>query len=149
MNRFTNTNNHAKSHKFTRWALFDQNLYFLEKLPHMQINHLKTAYTHVSAISGVIWAFQWTASQIPKITQNHANSRVEPYLTESCTFSKNCPTCRLITLKQHIQHVSAILGVIWAFQRTNSQIPKITQTHELSPIWPKIVVSRKVAPHAD
>ena len=149
MNRFTNTNNHAKSRKFTRWALFDQKLHFLNILPHMQINHLKQHIQHGAAISGVFWAFQWTASQIPRITRNHANSRVEPYLTESCTFSKNCPTCRLTTLKQHIQHVSAILSVVWAFQQTTSQIPKITQNPVFSPICPKVALSREIAPHAD
>ena len=34
-----------KSREITHLAPFAQKLHFLEKLPHMQINHLKTAYT--------------------------------------------------------------------------------------------------------
>ena len=36
---------YQKSRKITHLAPFAQKLHFLEKLPHMQINHPKTAYT--------------------------------------------------------------------------------------------------------
>ena len=143
---------YQKSRKITQIHIepyLTKNCALSKSCPTCRLSTLEQHIQHVNAISGVFWVFQWTESQIPKITQSHANSCDEPYLTKSCTFLKSCPTCRLTTLKQHIQHFNAISGIIWAFQWRDSQIPTITQNHEFSPIWPKIVLSRKVAPHAD